>query len=146
MRHNIWLNLHPTTLQPNTKCPAQQIQHSPCKTISGDIAFTKLAGYTVHCMYNITVCTTTQLTGCRSHTSNTNNTWKATCIKAVTENHTPLRSKHILVSLHTKSILWIAHAAHSDVLKCLLGGAGFCTSLLHCATRLISVTHVLYII
>ena len=59
-----------------------------------------------------------------------------------TTNATAISSTKLVVSLHAKSILWIAHAARSDVSKCLLEAFSFRISPLHCATRLVSRVHI----
>ena len=61
----------------------------------------------------------------------------------ITTNTTAISSTEAVVSSHTKSILWIAQAARTDVSKCLLGGAGFRKSPLHCATGLVSHIHIM---
>ena len=64
----ILLHLQPTLQMESTSVTPKNTPH---KTISVTQPLRNLVGYTVHCMYNITACTTIQLTARRSHTFNT---------------------------------------------------------------------------
>ena len=96
-----------------------------------------LAGYTVCCMYNINVCTTTQLTARRPHTNIYIHIEKLYLLHQGVNEKPNHDKRHCDLEYQNSSLFvckinfWMAQAARSDVLKCLLVGAGFRKSPLH---------------